>query len=267
MRERRRCASARIRVAAVQSGGTRSPSLRRALLPVLVCAAIGGLLAGCGSSSAPAHSARTVRTTATSAVRASAPPVPLHPVTPAEAHKRALQARADVSADAIIREGKIHIAAGAPSDAQVRSEIKRLRKAGIVLPSGNTASAFANAPSYEGAAAAGAQTPVTSWNPLLKPIAGWIVPILHWASEHGWQGTVTSGYRTYFEQAQLNAAGAFSARAGLSNHESTVYPGGAVDVTQPGRLLVVLNGYPGQPKLIGGVLGPVDPEHFSATGD
>jgi hypothetical protein len=228
----------------------------------LACVALGALMSGCGSSATHQTAA-----TATASTRTKAATVPLAPRTPAEAHRRALQARADVSADAIIREGKIHIAAGAPSDAQVRSEIKKLRKAGIVLPSGNTASAFANAPSYEGAAAAGAQTPVTLWNPLLKPIAGWIVPILQWASEHGWRGTVTSGYRTYFEQAQLNAAGAFSARAGLSNHESTVYPGGAVDVTQPGQLLSVLKGYPGIPKLIGGVLGPVDPEHFSATGD
>jgi hypothetical protein len=29
----------------------------------------------------------------------------------------------------------------------------------------------------------------------------------------------------------------------------------------------VLRGYTGPRKLIGGVLGPVDPEHFSATGD
>ncbi|HEX5225678.1 MAG TPA: hypothetical protein VFW29_11170 [Solirubrobacteraceae bacterium] len=225
--------------------------------------ALGAFAAGCGSSSPRAHPTRT----AVAGTHARARSVPLHPATPAEAHRRALQARADVSADTIVREGKIHVAAGAPSDAQVRSEIKKLRKAGIVLPSGNTASAFANAPSYEGAAAAGAQTPVTSWNPLLKPIAGWIVPILQWASEHGWHGTVTSGYRTYFEQAQLNAAGAFSARAGLSNHETTVYPGGAVDVTAPGVLLTVLKRYAGPLRLVGGVLGPVDPEHFSATGD
>jgi len=38
-------------------------------------------------------------------------------------------------------------------------------------------------------------------------------------------------------------------------------------VTNPSQLLAALRAYPGHPKLIGGVLGPVDPEHFSATGD
>ena len=112
-----------------------------------------------------------------------------------------------------------------------------------------------------------AQRPEVVWNPRHKPIADWIIPILEWAYGHGWSGTVTSGYRTYYEQAQLNAAGDFSAPAGSSNHESTVYPGGAVDVSNPSQLLSVLSKYSGTPKLVGGVLGPVDPEHFSATGD
>jgi hypothetical protein len=116
------------------------------------------------------------------------------------------------------------------------------------------------------AGVAGAVIPQTSWNPQHKPIASWIVPILQWASEHGWTGTVTSGYRTYSEQSALNASGVYSAPAGKSNHETTQYPGGAVDVTNPSQLLDVLRGYPGSQKLIGGVLGAVDPEHFSATG-
>jgi hypothetical protein len=112
----------------------------------------------------------------------------------------------------------------------------------------------------------GAVIPQASWNPQQKPIAGWIAPVLQWASEHGWTGTVTSGYRDYSEQASINASGAYSAPAGKSNHESTQYPGGAVDVTNPGQLIQVLKGYTGPEKLVGGVLGPVDPEHFSATG-
>ena len=112
----------------------------------------------------------------------------------------------------------------------------------------------------------GAVIPQASWNPQQKPIAGWIAPVLQWASEHGWTGTVTSGYRNYAEQASINASGAYSAPAGKSNHESTQYPGGAVDVTNPGQLIQVLRGYTGPNKLVGGVLGPVDPEHFSATG-
>jgi hypothetical protein len=113
---------------------------------------------------------------------------------------------------------------------------------------------------------AGAVVPQASWNPEQKPIAGWIAPILDWASQHGWTGSVTSGYRDYSQQASINASGAFSAPAGKSNHETTQYPGGAVDVTDPAQLIQVLKGYTGPEKLVGGVLGPADPEHFSATG-
>jgi hypothetical protein len=112
----------------------------------------------------------------------------------------------------------------------------------------------------------GAVVPQASWNPESKPIAGWISPILDWASQHGWSGSVTSGYRDYSQQASINASGAFSAPAGKSNHETTQYPGGAVDVTDPSQLIQVLKGYTGPYKLVGGVLGPADPEHFSATG-
>jgi hypothetical protein len=187
-----------------------------------------------------------------------------HPAS--RAHPRSIVARIDASSDAILAEGKLHIASGAPSDAEIRREIKAARRAGIVLPSGESAASFENAPSSDGPGVE-AETPETAWNPRSKPIADWIVPILEWASRHGWSGTVTSGYRTYYEQAQLNAAGAFSAQAGLSNHETTVYPGGAVDVTSPSQLISVLRAYTGPVKLLGGVLGPIDPEHFSATGD
>jgi hypothetical protein len=112
----------------------------------------------------------------------------------------------------------------------------------------------------------GAVVPQTSWNPEQKPIAGWIAPILDWASQHGWTGSVTSGYRDYQQQAAINASGAYSAPAGKSNHETTQYPGGAVDVSNPSQLIDVLKGYAGPYKLVGGVLGAVDPEHFSATG-
>ncbi len=112
----------------------------------------------------------------------------------------------------------------------------------------------------------GAVIPETTWNPQQKPIAAWIAPILGWAAQHGWTGTVTSGYRSYAQQASINASGAYSAPAGTSNHETTQYPGGAVDVTNPSQLISVLQNYTGPEKLVGGVLGSVDPEHFSATG-
>jgi hypothetical protein len=237
----------------------RSASL--ALLLAIGCLGV----AGCGEASVPK---RTAVASVPSRTAAKAPSTKgAAKPTPASAQPHGVVARIDVSSDAVLAEGKVHIAPGAPSDAEIRREIKLARKAGIVLPSGDSASSFENAPSNSGGQIVEAETPEAAWNPRSKPIADWIIPILQWASLHGWAGTVTSGYRSYYEQAQLNAAGAFSAPAGLSNHETTRYPGGAVDVTSPSQLLTVLRAYAGPQKLLGGVLGPVDPEHFSATGD
>jgi hypothetical protein len=218
--------------------------------------------AGCGDAATP--NAAVPKATKVKVVAKSSPAASVNPTS---ARHRAVVARIDASSDEIVAEGKLHIAAGAPSDAEIRREIAAARKAGIVLPSGESAASFENAPSNSPGAGTGAETPEAVWNPRSKPIAGWIIPVLQWAYQHGWTGTVTSGYRTFAEQAQLNAAGAYSAPAGVSNHETTAYPGGAVDVTNPSQLIAVLRAYPGPEKLIGGVLGPVDPEHFSATGD
>lgn len=103
-----------------------------------------------------------------------------------------------------------------------------------------------------------------------KPVANWIVPILKWARANGWKGRVNSGYRN---QAQQYAA---ASRYGLShypngdpsgsNHTKKMYPGGAVDVSDPEGLNNVLKRYRGIRRLVWG--GPVinDQPHFSATG-
>jgi hypothetical protein len=235
--------------------GTTQPA--RTVLAAATLAIVGCVAAsGCGEATVPKRAVAQV------SVAKAAPPAP---TTAAAAKHRAVVARVDASSDRILAEGKVHIAQGAPSDAEVRREIKALRKAGITLPSGDSAASFAQ--SSGTSTVAGVETPEAVWNPRMKPIATWIITVLQWAYQHGWSGTVTSGYRSYYEQAQLNAAGAFSAPAGFSNHETTTYPGGAVDVTNPSQLITVLRGYPGPEKLVGGVLGPVDPEHFSATGD
>ena len=233
----------------------------------LIAAGLLGVLAaaGCGGAATPRRPAQKqtrVKVAATSHP-ATHPSGQTHPSGPAP--PSGVVARIDASSDRIVAEGKFHIASGAPSDAEIRREIAAARKAGIVLPSGESAASFENTPSS--GPVAETETPETEWNPRSKPIADWIIPVLEWAVGHGWTGTVTSGYRTYYEQAQLNAAGAYSAHAGLSNHETTKYPGGAVDVTNSSQLISVLRSYPGPLKLVGGVLGPIDPEHFSATGD
>ncbi len=247
---------------AARAHGRRGRAPRVALSMLIASCCIGA--AGCGEAAVATRTAPH-QTTATATVTPKPDPATPRP-SPAAAKHSALIAKMDVSSDAIIAEGKVHIASGAPSDAEVRREIAAARKAGIQLPSGDTAASFENAPANSGAGLQ-IETPETSWNPRAKPIADWIIPVLTWAAAHGWTGTVTSGYRTFYEQEQLNAAGAFSAPAGVSNHETTVYPGGAVDVTNSSQLIAVLRGYTGPLKLIGGVLGPADPEHFSATGD
>jgi hypothetical protein len=256
-------------------GATNRRALAKTAIALLLTIGVGGA-AGCGQAAAPS---RTVAKTAKVALATRSSPRSSSRSTPRSSPARArpharpraqphgVVARIDAASDAVLAEGKVHIAAGAPSDAEIRREIKAARKAGIKLPSGESVASFENAPSNSGGGGVEASTPVTAWNPRSKPIADWIIPILEWASLHGWTGTVTSGYRTYYEQAQLNAAGAFSALAGRSNHETTVYPGGAVDVTNSSQLIAVLRSYAGPVKLVGGVLGPVDPEHFSATGD
>lgn len=102
------------------------------------------------------------------------------------------------------------------------------------------------------------------------PVSAWIIPILEWARQHGWGGSVTSGFRNPAEQMaaatgyglqHYGAAGPLG-----SNHVGIDFPKGAVDVTLAAQLAQILQGYPGKPNLVWG--GPVmgDLVHFSATG-
>lgn len=103
------------------------------------------------------------------------------------------------------------------------------------------------------------------------PVDEWIIPILKWATAHGWTGTVGSGFRTLQEGQELWAARASNpnpvAYPGSSNHEKSSYPGGAVDVSGEGALAAVLRNYPKRPTLVWGPEGGNDdPVHYSATG-
>jgi hypothetical protein len=186
----------------------------------------------------------------------------------------AVLSRIDVIAQAQQQLASPIGASGAANAAAIGATLSGTAAAGGASAPSSFASALVQAQGTAGTTSststagvtAGAVVPQTSWNPEHKQIAGWIAPILDWASQHGWSGTVTSGYRDYQQQSAINASGAFSAPAGKSNHETTQYPGGAVDVTNPSELIQVLKGYTGPDKLVGGVLGPADPEHFSATG-
>jgi hypothetical protein len=95
-----------------------------------------------------------------------------------------------------------------------------------------------------------------------KPVAAWIARDLQWAKQHGWTGTVTSGYRTFQEQKRIYDSGVRPAAVpGTSNHEMTAFPGGAVDVTNAAQLAQILSKKPGGSLLVWA--GGKDPVHFS----
>jgi hypothetical protein len=97
------------------------------------------------------------------------------------------------------------------------------------------------------------------------PVASWIAPILHAARSTGrWRGRVTSGYRSPNEVV-TPSPGLPVAPQGKSNHNGTIFPKGAVDVSDPGGLEDALKHVAGGYLLKRGTaIG--DPIHFSATG-
>lgn len=95
-----------------------------------------------------------------------------------------------------------------------------------------------------------------------KPVAAWIAPILAYARQHGWRGTVTSGYRSLGQQTAIYNSGVRpAAKPGQSNHEMTAFPGGAVDVSDAQQLSAILLRSPYARALV--YAGSKDPVHFS----
>lgn len=93
-----------------------------------------------------------------------------------------------------------------------------------------------------------------------KPVAAWIKPWLVYARKHGWKGTVSSGYRSYADQARIYASGVRpAARPGTSNHEGANFPRGAIDVTDQYTLDRILRRARSPLKFA----GSKDPVHFS----
>lgn len=100
-----------------------------------------------------------------------------------------------------------------------------------------------------------------------KQVAGWIAPILEYARAHGWKGNVNSGFRSDAEQAKIYASGVRPAAkpkslgGGGSNHSGSVYPLGAIDVSEAASLSQILKDSPYASKLQWA--GSKDPVHFS----
>jgi hypothetical protein len=100
-----------------------------------------------------------------------------------------------------------------------------------------------------------------------KPVASWIAPILDYARQHGWQGSLNEGYRTDRQQAGIYNSGVrpaavpVSLGGGGSNHEGKGWPAGAVDVSQAQQLSNILSRSPYKGLLVWA--GAKDPPHFS----
>ena len=64
---------------------------------------------------------------------------------------------------------RLKVAPGAPSDAQVKAEIEKLRSEGIIVPSGETAQSFEEGPTYTYAAAGSYAFPIAPLSVVLNP--------------------------------------------------------------------------------------------------
>lgn len=100
------------------------------------------------------------------------------------------------------------------------------------------------------------------------PVATWMIPALKYARAHGWTGKLTSGVRTFQQQAALYANRANNpnpvAKPGTSSHE--IGNGGAFDATSPQQLAQVLKGFRGRRPVWAPTVGLNDPVHFSLSG-
>jgi hypothetical protein len=115
------------------------------------------LLGGCGGAELPGrpHARASTKATGTSAATASkgARSLPLPPTQHApELDRREVSGKVGGRPDKLpaAATGGSFIAPGAPSDAQIRAEVARARKAGIILPKGNTAQSFERGATYVG---------------------------------------------------------------------------------------------------------------------
>ena len=104
-----------------------------------------------------------------------------------------------------------------------------------------------------------------------EPVAAWMKPYLVWARDHGWTGTLNSGWRDPVHSERLcfdicgapRCPGRCAGRS--SNHSGNVKPAGSIDVSNPAQFGALMQKCPYEPKLINR-LGAKDPWHYSVSG-
>lgn len=199
--------------------------------------------------------------------------------------KAAIEAGANAVKNAVVGLfhkviGWVKGALGISSPSKVFYEIGRNSIMGFIHGVGSMTGALKNyvvhtathALSAVGGAVGGAAHAVFGSGGNQRPVygSGGLVPqvanAVSYARQHGWHGTVTSGYRTYAEQARLydnylHHGGPLAAKPGTSSHET----GQAVDVTDYVTFGRIMAHAPAFERLYNR-LGAADPVHYSVSG-
>ena len=173
-------------------------------------------------------------------------------------------------------DGQRRLAEGASESEALRSQRPHFASGGIVKPkvTGGTKksaevanTAISKVRSYATAKLREEREAAMAANVSGNGIAGLLPQVkraLAFAAAHGWSGSVTSGFRTYAEQAALyeaylNGTGNLAAPPGTSNHEG----GEAVDVSDYGAFGAAM-AQMGAGRLYSRISG--EPWHYSITG-
>jgi hypothetical protein len=107
-----------------------------------------------------------------------------------------------------------------------------------------------------------------------KPVVEWLAYRLVAARAAGWPGVLNSGYRSPEASEalcyQICGAPVCPGRCAgrTSNHTKNIYPGGAIDVSDPATFAALMRSLSGRIPgvVIFNALGAADPWHMSATG-